>query len=79
MEIPQQVIEAASSEVEIGGKVVYECDYKGEQVFDCHYDQPVVIGMPIFYLWNGERVNKVGGREGLELLGTLNEKGLLQD
>ena len=68
IEVPLQVIEAASEEIALGGQVVYECDYEGEQVFACSYEKEMTIGLPIFYLWNGERVRIVNGEEGEDLL-----------
>lgn len=77
MDIPKQVIEAAANEIQLGGHVVFECEYKGEQVYDCSYDEEMTIGLPIFYLWNGERVKVVDGIDGEELLLKLIKEHLL--
>lgn len=77
MEIPKQVIEAAANEISLGGQVVFECEYNGEQVYDCSYEEDMTTGMPIFYLWNGSRVKVVDGVDGEKLLGELIKRHLL--
>ena len=61
-------MEAATEEVSLGGNVVYEGLYEGEQVFYCSYEEEMTTGLPIFYLWNGKRVKKIKGAEGEKLL-----------
>lgn len=67
-DIPKQVIEAAANEIRLGGHIVFVAEYKGEQVYSCSYDEAMIIGLPIFYLWNGDRVKVVDGIDGGEYL-----------
>ena len=69
--IPQEVIKAAEGEAFLGGSLQLLCKYEGEEVYSYVYDEPVTIGMPEFYLWNGKRVRIVVGGEGEELLAKL--------
>ena len=69
LNIPKLVVEAAANEIALGGHLVLECEYNGEQVYTCTYDEIMIIGLPIFYFWNGERVQTVQGEEVLIMLG----------
>ena len=69
--IPKPVVEASLDRADCGGHLKLLCNYKGEEVYSYVYDEPMIIGLPEFYLWNGEYVQVVNGEEGLDLLGEL--------
>lgn len=69
--IPQLVIEASVGRADCGGHLKLLCKYKGEDVYSYVYDEPMIIGLPEFYMWNGKHVRVVNGEEGLYLLGEL--------
>lgn len=71
MDIPKQVIEAAKGRADCGGRLEVICNYESKEVFSYVYDEPVIIGPPEFYLWDGEKAETVQGDDALELLSKL--------
>ena len=71
MEIPQKIEKAAKERIELGGRIQFLCEYEGEQIYICKFEEQMIIGLPELYLWNGIRAKTVDGREALTLLSKL--------
>ena len=66
--IPKKVIEAAGERITLGGYLVKIGEYKGLEVYICEYNEVMTIGMPDVYLWDGSKVEIIGGEEALEIM-----------
>ena len=71
MIIPNAVLKVAEDRTCLGGIIKYFGDLKGEEVFSYEYNEPVTIGLPVIYLWNGKRVKVIEGDKALEILNSL--------
>lgn len=71
MDIPKQVIEAAKGRADCGGRLEVICNYESKEVYSYVYDEPMIIGLPEFYLWDGSKVDVVRGEDALGLMDKL--------
>ncbi len=66
--IPQAVVKAAEDRKHLGGTLTMVGKYKKQEVYTYIYAEPVTIGMPELYLWNGKSVQTIVEEQALELL-----------
>ena len=68
MEIPVKVIKAAEDLKHLGGTLELLGKYNGKDVYTYSFPEPMTIGMPILYLWDGNKVQVVSGEESLSII-----------
>ena len=66
--IPQAVMNAAADRKHLGGTLKLLGHNKGKEVYTYFYPEPMTIGMPELYLWDGARVQTIGGEEALAII-----------
>lgn len=71
MEIPKQVTEAAKGLADYGGTLIKIGNYQGQEVYSWHFDEPVTIGLPEVYLWDGQRAKIVYGDKAVKIISDL--------
>ena len=69
--IPKQVEAAAEGRKHLGGQLKKFGQYKGFDVYSYEYQEPMTIGMPELYLWDGSKVEVVGSEKALRIISSL--------
>lgn len=71
MAIPKQVTEAAKGLADYGGTIIKIGFYKSQEVYSWHFDEPVTIGLPEIYLWDGQRARTICGDKAVKIISDL--------
>lgn len=66
--IPKDIIKLAESRKDLGGVLQLIGKYKGKEVYSYVYSEPMTIGMPEVYLWDGVHATLVGGENALVII-----------
>lgn len=69
--IPKKVIQVAEDRSSLGGKLKLFGKYKDCQVYSYEYSEPVTVGLPVIYLWDGSKVGKMIGENALSILSSI--------
>ncbi len=67
-EIPQIVIKAAEGRKHLGGTLQLVGKYRKQEVYTYIYTEPMTIGMPEVYLWDGKRAQTINEEHALDIL-----------
>ncbi len=72
MEIPAKIKEAMKDELNhYKGSIVYLGVYEGKTVWQYEYSEPVCVGLPSIYLFDGQEVNYLYGEEVFPIISQL--------
>lgn len=72
MEIPDKVREAMNDELNhYKGSIEYIGVYKGKTVWQFGYSEPVCVGLPSIYLFDGKNVEYLCGEEVFSIISQL--------
>lgn len=66
--IPKEVIEAARGRRHLGGTLQLVGKYRKQEVYAYIYTEPMTIGMPEVYLWDGKRAQIINEKHALDIL-----------
>lgn len=69
--IPEKVQKLAQERVDLGGKVILLGGYEGKEVYICDFEEPVSIGLPEVYLWDGEAAQTIIGKRAADIISAL--------
>lgn len=70
--IPPAVIDASKERASLGvGKLALVGHLNDSDVYSYKFDEPLTIGMPELYLWDGSTVSVLSGFEAEEALGSI--------
>lgn len=70
--IPKEVIEASKELSQLyDGTLELIGNYKGSSVYSLKFKEPVTIGLPEIYLWDGKTAKTVYGDKSLEILSSI--------
>lgn len=72
--IPKEVMKASESRKHLGGELRKIGTYNGRDVYSYIYREPVTIGYPELYVWNGKDVEVVKEEEALLLQSAISEQ-----
>lgn len=68
--IPKEIIKIAEERKDCG-ELKKIGTYEGKDVYSYTYDEPMTIGMPEFYLWDGKHASIVRDDEALNIIDAL--------
>ena len=71
--IPEKIQKAAQDRVDIGGKVILLGEHNGREVYICEFEEPVTIGLPEVYLWDGEAAQTIIGERAADIISALSD------
>lgn len=69
--IPDKIQKAAQERVDLGGKVILLGEHSGREVYVCEFEEPVTIGLPEVYLWDGQIAQTVIGEKAANIISAL--------
>ena len=72
--IPQEIIQIAENREHLGGSLRLFGKYSDKDVYSYHYKEPVTIGMPVVYLWDGRKADVVNGESALRILSSVSSE-----
>ncbi len=67
-ETPKAVIKAAEGRKPLGGTLQLVGKYRRQEVYTHIYAEPMTIGMPEVYLWDGKIVHTIQEMRALKIL-----------